>query len=93
MTAEALQLNAALTNATRRVERLTSVAGGALQIFLFELTSVTMAHTCVHSRATNDYEINLEKMLSSLDPSEVFCYFYFFFRAGLSSPQKRLCSF
>jgi hypothetical protein len=35
MTAEALQLNAALTNATRRVERLTSMAGGALQIFLW----------------------------------------------------------
>jgi hypothetical protein len=35
MTAEALQLNAALTNATRRVGRLTSVAGGALQVFLW----------------------------------------------------------
>lgn len=68
MTAEALQLNAALTNATRRVERLTSVAGGALQVFLFELTSVTVAHTRALTRAfrnragnfllvlTDDYE-------------------------------------
>ena len=37
MTAEALQLNATLTNATRRVERLTSVAGGALQVFLWHI--------------------------------------------------------
>ena len=68
MTAEALQLNAALTNATRRVERLTSVAGGALLVFLFELTSVTVAHTRALARVfrnragnfllvlTDDYE-------------------------------------
>ena len=68
MTPGALQLNAALTNATRRVERLTSVAGGALQVFLFELTSVTVAHTRALTRAfrnragnfllvlTDDYE-------------------------------------
>ncbi|MGD2206207.1 MAG: hypothetical protein PVH17_05460 [Anaerolineae bacterium] len=43
MTPESLQLNTALTNATRRIERLTSV-NGMLQVYLFELTSVTVAH-------------------------------------------------
>jgi len=68
MTPEALQLNVTLTNATRRIERLTSVAGGALQVYLFELTSVTVAYTRALTRAfrnragnfllvlTDDYE-------------------------------------
>jgi len=54
MTPQSLQLDATLTNAVRRIERLTSVEGGALQVYLFELTSqvylfeltsVTVAHT------------------------------------------------
>jgi hypothetical protein len=46
MTPESLQLTDALANATRHIERLTSVVSesGTLQIYLFELTSVTVAH-------------------------------------------------
>jgi hypothetical protein len=50
MTAEALQLNRALADATRHMERLTSVEGG-LDVYLFELTSVTVAYTRALARA------------------------------------------
>ncbi|MCD6286760.1 MAG: hypothetical protein J7M39_12685, partial [Anaerolineae bacterium] len=53
MTAEALQLNKTLSNAVRRVERLVDV-DGALQIYLFELTTVTVAHTRALARAFRD---------------------------------------
>ncbi len=53
MTPAALSLNRELTNATRRVERLVSVEG-ALEIYLFELTSVTVAHTRALMRAFRD---------------------------------------
>ncbi len=68
MTPGALQLPQRLKDVTRRVERLTSVEGGALQVYLFELTSVTVAHTRALARAfrnragnfllvlTDDYE-------------------------------------
>ncbi|MEA3376805.1 MAG: hypothetical protein U9R72_11495, partial [Chloroflexota bacterium] len=68
MTPDALQLPRRLRDVTRRIERLTSVEGGALQVYLFELTSVTVAHTRALARAfrnragnfllvlTDDYE-------------------------------------
>ncbi|MFW6082940.1 MAG: hypothetical protein ACOC8C_02690, partial [Chloroflexota bacterium] len=51
MTPDALQLSQRLKDVTRHIERLTSVEGGALQVYLFELTSVTVAHTRALARA------------------------------------------
>jgi hypothetical protein len=68
MTPDALQLPQKLKDVTRRIERLTRVEGGALDIYLFVLTSVTVAHTRALARAfrnragnfllvlTDDYE-------------------------------------
>jgi hypothetical protein len=53
MTPAALGLNQSLTNATRHSERLASV-DGALELFLVELTSVTVAHTRALMRAFRD---------------------------------------
>ncbi|MBS1251100.1 MAG: Modification methylase PaeR7I [Anaerolineales bacterium] len=64
MTPQALQLNTTLTNATRRVERLTSVEAGALQVYLFELTSVTVAHTRGLARAFRKYGDNFLLVLT-----------------------------
>ncbi len=54
MTAEALGLNADLTRAARRIERLASVEAGALEIYLFELKSVTVGHTRALARTFRD---------------------------------------
>jgi hypothetical protein len=68
MTPDALQLPVRLKDVTRRIERLTTVEVGALQVYLVELTSVTVAHTRALARAfrnragnfllvlTDDYE-------------------------------------
>jgi hypothetical protein len=68
MTPDALQLPRRLKDVTGRIERLTTVEAGALQVYLFELTSVTVAHTRALARAfrnragnfllvlTDDYE-------------------------------------
>jgi hypothetical protein len=53
MTPEALGFNQTLTNAARHIERLASVEG-ALEIYLVELTSVTVAHTRALMRAFRD---------------------------------------
>ena len=53
MTAEALQLHRTLSNAVRRVERLVDV-DGSLQVYLFELATVTVAHTRALARAFRD---------------------------------------
>jgi hypothetical protein len=54
MTAEALGLSGDLTRAMRQIERLTSVEEGALEIYLFELKSVTVGHTRALARAFRD---------------------------------------
>jgi len=53
MTPESLQLNTALADATRRIERLSNVED-MLQIYLFDLTSVTVARTQALARAFRD---------------------------------------
>jgi hypothetical protein len=45
MTAGALGLSSDLSRAVRHIERLSSVEAGALEIYLFELKSVTVSHT------------------------------------------------
>ncbi len=53
MTPQALGLAQGLVNAIRRVERITTI-DDVLQIYLFELTSVTVAHTRALARAFRD---------------------------------------
>jgi hypothetical protein len=54
MTTEALGLSSDLARAVRNIERLTSVEEGALEIYLFELKSVTVGHTRALARAFRD---------------------------------------
>ncbi len=54
MTTEALGLSGDLARSVRRVERLASVEDGALEIYLFELKSVTVTHTRVLARNFRD---------------------------------------
>ncbi|MGC9522081.1 MAG: hypothetical protein ACP5HG_09390, partial [Anaerolineae bacterium] len=63
MTAEALALNQSLTDATRHVERLASV-DGALEVYLFVLTSVTVAYTRALARAFRDLAGNFLLVLT-----------------------------
>ncbi len=52
--AKALGLNEELTRAVKRVERLASVEAGALEVYLFELKSVTVGNTRALARAFRD---------------------------------------
>jgi len=54
MTTEALGLASDLARSVRRIERLTSVEGGALEIYLFELKSVTVSNTRALARTFRD---------------------------------------
>jgi hypothetical protein len=54
MTAQALGLSADLARAVRHVERLTSLEAGALEIYLFELKSVTVGTTRALARTFRD---------------------------------------
>ena len=54
MTAGALGLSSDLSRAVRHIERLSSVEAGALEIYLFELKSVTVSHTRALARAFRD---------------------------------------
>jgi len=54
MTAEALGLSSDLAQSVRRIERLTSVEAGALEIYLCELKSVTVSNTRALARTFRD---------------------------------------
>jgi hypothetical protein len=54
MTAEALGLPADLARQVKRMERLTTVENGALEVYLFELKSVTVGHTRSLARVFRD---------------------------------------
>ena len=69
MTAQALSLNRELTDATRRVERLTSVEG-VLEIYLFELTSVTVARTRALMRAFRDRGADYRALLARIGETD-----------------------